>query len=302
MPYAVAIEQLKKTYSNGVNALAGISFRVEEGSFTAFLGKNGAGKSTTINIISTLLAPTEGEVHIFGHQLGVEDDAIRQEIGVVFQHPMLDGDLTVEENLRIRASFYRLSRSEAKKKIDELLSTLGIESVRKQKYKQLSGGQKRKADIARALLHSPRLLILDEPTTGLDPKSRKDLWDYILKLQQTTSMTLLLTTHYLDEVTDADVVVVIHEGQIKENATSQALRERYTKTKLRTYHSEAIQQLIHDKAIDHKQLADRVDLYFESSKTALAFVNEYPSLFDHFEILQGSMDDVFLSLTEGEAV
>ena len=300
MAHAVLIDKLKKTYPNGVKALNGISFTVEEGSFTAFLGKNGAGKSTTINIISTLLAPTEGEVQIFSHTLGVDDDAIRRDIGVVFLHPMLDEDLTVEENLRIRASFYNLSRKSANEKINELLSTLGIESVRKQKYKQLSGGQKRKADIARALLHNPRLLILDEPTTGLDPKSRKDLWDYILKLQQTTSMTLLLTTHYLDEVNDADVVVVIHEGQIKENATSQALRERYTKTKLRTYHTDEMLNLISSSKLEHKQLADRVDLFFDSSKAALAFVNQHEQLFDHFEIIQGSMDDVFLSLTEGE--
>jgi multidrug/hemolysin transport system ATP-binding protein len=298
---AISIRNVTKTYSNGVHALQGISFDVKEGSFTAFLGKNGAGKSTTINIISTLLEPTSGKVELFGHLLGKEDRSIRELIGVVFQHQMLDADLSVEENLRIRASFYGLHGKAALEKINDLLKTLGIEKVAKQRYKQLSGGQKRKADIARALLHEPKLLILDEPTTGLDPKSRKDLWDYILRLQESTSMTLLLTTHYLDEVNDADEVIVIHEGVIKEQATSSALREQYTKTKLRLPHSSELLQLVESLHLDYKQLADRIEVYFESSKEALAFINQHDSIINHFEIIQGTIDDVFISLTEGES-
>ena len=297
---AISIKNVTKKYQNEVTALKGINFEVKEGSFTAFLGKNGAGKSTTINIISTLLEPTDGEVSIFGHTLGKEDGIIRTLIGLVFQHPMLDDELTVEENLRIRASFYGLTGNLATHKIIELLQTLGIEGALKQKYKQLSGGQKRKADIARALLHEPKLLILDEPTTGLDPKSRKDLWDYILRLQASTSMTLLLTTHYLDEVNDADEVIIIHEGLIKEQSSSAALREQYTKTKLRTPFQDELKQLVTSNHQPFKERSDQLELYFDSSKDALTFLNKHESMFTHFEIIQGTMDDVFIALTEGD--
>ena len=297
---AISIKNVSKKYQNEVIALKGISFEVKEGSFTAFLGKNGAGKSTTINIISTLLEPTDGEVSIFGHTLGKEDGIIRTLIGVVFQHPMLDDELTVEENLRIRASFYGLTGNLATHKIMELLQTLGIEGALKQKYKQLSGGQKRKADIARALLHEPKLLILDEPTTGLDPKSRKDLWDYILRLQASTSMTLLLTTHYLDEVNDADEVIIIHEGLIKEQSSSAALREQYTKTKLRTPFQDELKQLVTTYHQPFKERSDQLELYFDTSKDALTFLTKHESMFTHFEIIQGTMDDVFIALTEGD--
>ena len=297
---AISIKNVSKKYQNEVTALKGISFEVKEGSFTAFLGKNGAGKSTTINIISTLLEPTDGEVSIFGHTLGKEDGIIRSLIGVVFQHPMLDDELTVEENLRIRASFYGLTGNLATNKIMELLQTLGIEGALKQKYKQLSGGQKRKADIARALLHEPELLILDEPTTGLDPKSRKDLWDYILRLQASTSMTLLLTTHYLDEVNDSDEVIIIHEGLIKEQSSSAALREQYTKTKLRTPFQDELKQLVTENHQPFKERSDQLELYFDTSKDALTFLTKHESMFTHFEIIQGTMDDVFIALTEGD--
>lgn len=299
---AITIKDLTKEYQNGVKALQGISLNVREGSFTAFLGKNGAGKSTTINIISTLLEATSGEVVIFGHHLGKEDAKIRELIGVVFQQPMLDQDLTVEENLRIRASFYGLKGNIAKTKIQSLLQTLGIEGIANQSYKQLSGGQKRKADIARALLHNPKLLILDEPTTGLDPKSRKDLWDYILRLQESTSMTLLLTTHYLDEVNDADDVIIIHEGVIKEQATSAALREKYTKTKLRTPHTDSLHQLLLTSNQSFRTKSDQLEVYFDSAKEALAFINANESLVEHFEIIQGTIDDVFIMLTEGDEI
>ena len=299
---AITIKDLTKEYQNGVKALQGISLDVREGSFTAFLGKNGAGKSTTINIISTLLEATSGEVVIFGHHLGKEDAKIRELIGVVFQQPMLDQDLTVEENLRIRASFYGLKGNIAKTKIQSLLQTLGIEGIANQSYKQLSGGQKRKADIARALLHNPKLLILDEPTTGLDPKSRKDLWDYILRLQESTSMTLLLTTHYLDEVNDADDVIIIHEGVIKEQATSAALREKYTKTKLRTPHTHSLHQLLLTSNQSFRTKSDQLEVYFDSAKEALAFINANESLVEHFEIIQGTIDDVFIMLTEGDEI
>jgi len=296
---AIEIQNLVKTYQNGVQAVKDVSFTVKEHSFTAFLGKNGAGKSTTINIISTLLSPTSGRVTVFGHEVGVDDALIRQSIGVVFQQSMLDPGLTVYENLLIRASLYHIKGQEAKDKINALAQTLGITDTLKQKYKQLSGGQKRKADIARALLHEPRLLILDEPTTGLDPKSRRDVWQYIQELKKRTKMTILLTTHYLDEVNDADEVLVIHQGQLIEQASSAVLREKYTKTMIR-FTTFAPQLFINQEQFE--PLADVFITRVNHPKDALAFLNEHSKVIDSFEVLQGTIDDVFLSITENDSV
>jgi len=296
---AIQIQNLVKTYQNGVQAVKDVSFTVKEHSFTAFLGKNGAGKSTTINIISTLLSPTSGRVTVFGHEVGKEDAAIRQSIGVVFQQSMLDPGLTVFENLLIRASLYGIKGQEAKDKITLLAQTLGISDTLKQKYKQLSGGQKRKADIARALLHEPRLLILDEPTTGLDPKSRRDVWQYIQELKKRTQMTILLTTHYLDEVNDADEVLVIHQGKLIEQASSAVLREKYTKTMIRFTTSEP-QMFLNQEQFE--PLADIFITRVNHPKDALDFLNKHAEVIDSFEVLQGTIDDVFLSITENDSI
>ena len=296
---AIQIQNLVKTYQNGVQAVKDVSFTVKEHSFTAFLGKNGAGKSTTINIIATLLSPTSGRVTVFGHDVGVDDALIRQSIGVVFQQSMLDPGLTVYENLMIRASLYGIKGQEAKDKITKLAQTLGISDTLKQKYKQLSGGQKRKADIARALLHEPRLLILDEPTTGLDPKSRRDVWQYIQDLKQRTQMTILLTTHYLDEVNDADEVLVIHQGQLIEQASSSVLREKYTKTMIRFTTSTPQQFLNQDQ---YESLSDVFIARVDHPKDALVFLNNHADVIDSFEVLQGTIDDVFLSITESDSI
>jgi multidrug/hemolysin transport system ATP-binding protein len=296
---AIQIRNLSKRYANGVQAIKDITFDVKEHSFTAFLGKNGAGKSTTINILSTLLGPTSGSVQVFGVELGVNDEQIRQSIGVVFQQSMLDPGLTVYENLVIRASLYGIKGQAAKEKIQSIAETLGISVTLHQKYKQLSGGQKRKADIARALLHEPRLLILDEPTTGLDPKSRRDVWQYIQALKQRTKMTILLTTHYLDEVNDADEVLVIHEGELIEQASSAVLREKYTKTMVRF--TTANPQFFLEKE-GFEQVADVVVVRVNHPKEALAFLNDHNDQIDSFEVVQGTIDDVFLSITERESV
>ena len=296
---AIQIQNLVKTYQNGVQAVRDISFTVKEHSFTAFLGKNGAGKSTTINIISTLLSPTSGRVTVFGHEVGKDDATIRQSIGVVFQQSMLDPGLTVFENLLIRASLYGIKGQEAKDKITLLAQTLGISDTLKQKYKQLSGGQKRKADIARALLHEPRLLILDEPTTGLDPKSRRDVWQYIQELKKRTQMTILLTTHYLDEVNDADEVLVIHQGELIEQASSAVLREKYTKTMIR-FTTSAPQMFLNQDQFE--PLADVFITRVNHPKDALTFLNQHAEVIDSFEVLQGTIDDVFLSITENDSI
>ena len=195
----IHVKELHKRYETAY-AVKGISFSVRANAFFALLGPNGAGKSTTIEIIATLLEKDSGIIEVDGHAIGSNDDAIRRTLGVVFQYSTLDAALTLRENLHIRGAFYGLQGEALQKRIEELDRVIGFKNYLDQPLKTCSGGQKRKADIARALLHNPKLLILDEPTTGLDPKSRKDIWHLILTLKEQHNMTLFLTTHYMEEV------------------------------------------------------------------------------------------------------
>lgn len=294
---AISVKNLFKSYGS-IHAVDDISFNVLEHSFTAFLGKNGAGKSTTINILATLLQKEAGEIKVFDHVLGQDDTKIRELIGVVFQQNMLDSKLTVYENLKIRAALYALHGTAFKNRLDELAPRIGIQDFLHQRYDKLSGGQRRKADIARALLNKPRILILDEPTTGLDPKSRKEIWQFIQKLRVEQNMSVLLTTHYLEEAYDADHVIVIHKGKIIDQASSVDLRAKYTKTKLYVT-SKKEQEAVFDQ-LPHlfEKKEARYQFRFDSPFAALALVNQYQDKIQHFEIIQGTMDDVFLSLTE----
>ena len=220
MSYAIEVRNLVKNYEN-VKAVQNINFTVEKDTFFAFLGPNGAGKSTTINIISTLLDQNDGIVKVLGFEVGKQDDEIRKRIGVVFQSSMLDDLLTVRENLLVRASFYGLDKEMFAKRLEEIGVYINVQDFLDQRYGKLSGGQRRKADIARALLNWPEVLILDEPTTGLDPKSRKDIWNLISKLRHEKELTIFLTTHYMEEVVDANKVVVIDEGIIVAQGSSE---------------------------------------------------------------------------------
>jgi multidrug/hemolysin transport system ATP-binding protein len=248
----------------------------------------------------TLTDITEGEITLFDKKVGPDDDAIRSMIGVVFQHSMMDDILSVMDNLTIRGSMYGLSKTQLQERIKEVSETLGIQSLLKQNYGSLSGGQKRKVDIARALLHHPRILILDEPTTGLDPKSRQELWQYIHKLKNHAKMTILLTTHYLEEVLDADQVIVIDQGVLVENASSHALREKYTKTKLFVSALSGLEAILSQNNIPFHHHQQRLLIPLSSPFDALPLIETYKSFIQSFEIIQGSMDDVFFALTESE--
>lgn len=294
---AIDIRNLSKSYGS-ICAVNNISFQVKEDSFTAFLGKNGAGKSTTINMLATLLKKDQGDVTIFNCKLGEQDEQIRAFIGVVFQQNMLDLSLSVYENLKVRAALYGLNGTALEERITLIGSQIGILDFLKQPYGDLSGGQRRKADIARALLHQPRLLILDEPTTGLDPKSRKEIWQFIQKLRQESNMTVLLTTHYLEEVYDADHVVVIDKGQLVDEGSSAELRAKYTKTKLFVTFFKQNESEFATHSHVYKQQEGRWQFRFSTSFEALDFVNQHRNKIQHFEIIQGTMDDVFLSLTK----
>ena len=298
---ALIINDVHKKYHNGVHAVKGISLSIDELSFTAFLGKNGAGKSTLMHMMSTLTDITSGSIKMFDYDVSHDDEKIRSLIGIVFQHSMMDDILSVYDNLSIRGSMYGLSKESLSARILEVSKTLDIESLLKREYGSLSGGQRRKVDIARALLHQPKILILDEPTTGLDPKSRQELWEYIHKLRVSSSMTILLTTHYLEEVMDADQVIVIDEGLLIENASSHALREKYTRTKLYLSGSESLHQALNHDEINYTVRQNRVVIQLTTPFESLNIVNKYQPLIQSFEVIQGTMDDVFFALTsEGQ--
>ncbi|PAT01987.1 ABC transporter [Candidatus Izimaplasma bacterium ZiA1] len=293
---AIEIKNLVKTYDDVV-AVKKISFDVEHNSFFAFLGPNGAGKSTTINIISTLLDYNSGTVRVYGNELSKNDSKIRDKIGVVFQQSMLDGLLTVIENLEIRSSFYGISKANLMIRLDEINEFIEIKPFLHQRYATLSGGQRRKADIARALINWPEILILDEPTTGLDPKSRKDIWRLINKLRTDKNVTIFLTTHYMEEVKDANKVVIINDGEIVAEGSSEELRDKYSSDRVKMIPKNGLEDKLNNDGIDFYIVNNTVNVNLENAFAGIDFVNKYKENIKDFEIIRGDMDDVFLNIT-----
>lgn len=295
----IKVNHLCKKYKE-VTAVKDISFTVQEGELFAFLGENGAGKSTTINMLCTILQKTSGEVSICGHELGREDDAIRSDIGIVFQNSVLDGKLTVEENLYTRGSYYGLSRKEIDAIFQKLAKSFELEEIRKRKYEKLSGGQRRRVDIIRALLHNPRILFLDEPTTGLDPKSRKLVWNYIDYLRKEKGMTIFLTTHYMEETKDADHVVILDKGEIIAFGTPAELKTEYASSRLVWYTEETseAESILRELSEQYDYDADHYNVRAEGD--VIDFLHRHKDVINDFEIVKGSMDDVFLQLTGKE--
>ncbi len=295
----IEINNLKKTYPDGTEAVKGISFYVEEGKFYSFLGQNGAGKSTTINMISTLLSVSSGDVIINGYKLDKQNEKIRESIGVVFQQSMLDDTLTVKENIELKANMYGYSKDEVKRRVTNVIRDLKLTDYENKHYKNLSGGQKRRADIARALVNTPKILILDEPTTGLDPHTRQLVWNEIRAVQVKYNMTVLLTTHYLDETIDSDYVIIIDRGKIKATGTPEDLRYKYSRDRLKILPNdmkELIEYLSQD-GISYKVDRDLLIISIEKTKDAIPLINKYIEHIKSFEVIAGSMDDVFIELS-----
>ena len=278
----VQVENLRKNYGS-VEAVKGISFAVREGSLFSLLGTNGAGKSTIIGILTTLLAKTGGGAEIGGFDVGRNPDGVRALIGVVFQDSVLDPLLTVRENLAIRGSLYDMGSSRLKSAVDNAVRLTDIGDFASRPYEQLSGGQRRRVDIARALINTPRLLFLDEPTTGLDPKTRRDIWRLIRDLQRSNGMTVFLTTHYMEEAAESDDIVVIHKGEIKAQGTPLELKTRYVSDLLKL-------TLTDGRYVEHK---------LEKTIDALPIIDGHRGRIANVEIINGTLDDVFLNLTEG---
>lgn len=296
MKNVIEVRNLSKSYGI-VDAVKNISFTVEKDSFFAFLGPNGAGKSTTINILSTLLEPDEGDIKVLGCTLGKDDAEIRKRIGIVFQTSMLDKNLTVKENLEIRASFYGISKIDLETRVKEINEFLEIQPFYHQRYTNLSGGQKRKADIARSLLNWPEILILDEPTTGLDPKSRKDIWKLIDKLRKEKEITIFLTTHYMEEASDATKVIVIDDGIIQAEGSSEELRVKYSYDRVKIIPKKGLVPLLDKNKVPYDVINDVIHIKLDTCFDGLEVIEQYRDYITEFEILRGDMDDVFLNIT-----
>lgn len=300
MANIIEVKGFEKSYGN-VKAVQGIDFAVEKGILFAFLGPNGAGKSTTIDTLCTILKCDKGEVYINGYRLGTQDKEIRKNIGVVFQNSVLDGILTIRENLIMRGSFYSLSKADLKKRINEVAEITGIGDILDRQYGKLSGGQKRRADVARALIHKPQILFLDEPTTGLDPKTRKTIWSSIAGIRKELGMTVFLTTHYMEEAASADNIVVIKEGKIVENGTPAYIKNKYTKDHIILYTTnEKVFNYLNSNGYDFVRKNDTVWITMNSMQNALQILNDVSGFIDSFEVIKGDMDDAFLSIIGGE--
>ncbi len=302
MKKIIEINNLKKTYPDGTKAVKGISFYVEEGKFYSFLGQNGAGKSTTINMISTLLSISSGDVVINGYKLDKQNEKIRESIGVVFQQSMLDDSLTVRENIELKANMYGYSKEEVKKRVNNVIRELKLTDYESKFYKNLSGGQKRRADIARALVNTPKVLILDEPTTGLDPHTRQLVWDEIRAVQVKYNMTVLLTTHYLDETIDSDYVVIIDKGAITATGTPEELRYKHSRDRIKILPSDikVLEEVFNKDSIDYKVDRDILIVNIDKTMDAIPLLNKYEKYIKSFEVIAGSMDDVFIELSSSE--
>lgn len=302
MSAIIEVKDLKKSYRSQ-EAVKGISFSVEEGSFFAFLGENGAGKSTTINIISTLLGKSSGKVIVNGHELDHDDQGIRQSIGIVFQNNTLDKFLTVRENVISRGHMYGLERKQLNARISELSSALDAGEILDKRYGSLSGGQKRKADIFRALIHTPKILILDEPTTGLDPHTRQKVWEVLDKLRQENNLTIFLTTHYMEEAAKADNVVIIDKGTIKEQGTPETLRLKYSYDRLVLMPLDIAKMGAQLEAGKHNYILDRdrIIVPIKHAFESLEIINTFKDNLNSFEVIRGNMDDVFINIIKEDS-
>lgn len=294
MKNIIEINHLDKSFGD-VHAVNDLSFCVKEGELFAFLGVNGAGKSTTINIMCAQLSKDAGSVIIDGYDLDKNAEKIKTELGVVYQNSVLDQALSVYDNLKYRASLYGITKDAFEKRLDILSQMLDFKDLLKRTVGKLSGGQRRRIDIARALLHSPKILILDEPTTGLDPQTRKTLWSVISDLRKNENMTVFLTTHYMEEAAEADFVVIIDSGKICAEGTPLELKNAYTGDFITLYQTN--EETVKTLGVPYEPMRDAFRLFVENTAKATQLIIKHPDVFIDYEITKGKMDDVFLAVT-----
>ncbi|HLI31760.1 MAG TPA: ATP-binding cassette domain-containing protein [Solirubrobacteraceae bacterium] len=298
--YAVYVRKLVKRYGD-LEAVAGIDFEVARGELFGFLGPNGAGKSTTINMLCTLVRPSSGVAYVAGHDVARERDAVRRQIGLVFQDQTLDGYLTAEQNLRLHAELYGMPRSTIAPRIAEVMSMMGLHERRRSLVNTFSGGMRRRLEIARGLLHSPRVLFLDEPTIGLDPQTRSSIWSYIRLLKAGADITIFLTTHYMDEAEHCGRIAIMDQGRIVALDTPDVLKASVGKDR--------VQIRTEDDAAAAAALRERFGIESSEAEGMLTFgVAEgeqfVPRLFAELgvpirsvSVSRPSLDDVFMSYT-----
>ena len=294
MEEIISIKNLNKTFKE-VKAVNNLSFKVKKGEFFAFLGINGAGKSTTISIMCGELTRDSGEVYIDGKNIDEQMESIKVKMGVVYQKNVLDDPLTVKDNLKFRAALYGIHGKEFEEKYEKLASLLDFADLSSRTYGKLSGGQKRRVDIARALIHDPEILILDEPTTGLDPQTRKTVWKVVNDLRKEKGLTVFLTTHYMEEVTDADYIVILNKGEIVAEGSPLELKNKYTGDFISIYNvsKEDIVLL----GLPFNEIPNGYPIEVANTYEATKLIINNPNLFKDYEVIKGKMDDVFLNAT-----
>ena len=290
----IEIKNLYKSYGK-VQAVKDLSFKVKEKEFFSFLGVNGAGKSTTISILCGILEKDSGSVFVDGVDISNDPDEIKKKIGVVFQNSILDKQLTVYDNLKTRASLYGIYDEEFNNKLNELIILLSLEEIIKRPIEKLSGGQKRRVDIARALIHDPKILILDEPTTGLDPQTRRAVWDVINKLREEKGITVFLTTHYMEEAVESNYIVIINKGEIAAEGKPIELKNKYALDYISLYNvSEAEVKSLNQ---EYEKIPNGYKITVSNINEATNLIINYPHIFRDYEITKGKIDDVFLNVT-----
>lgn len=293
----IKIENLEKSFGK-TKAVRKINLEVYEGSLFAFLGINGAGKSTTISMMYGGLKIDSGRITICGQDVATHLDKIKNQIGVVFQDSVLDKTLTVYENLKFRAGFYGIFGQEFKARYQELEKLFDLAEIKNQKIQKLSGGQKRRVDIARAIIHQPKILILDEPTTGLDPGTRSKVWRIISKLREDFKMTIFLTTHYMEEAADADYVTILDKGRIIAGGTPLELKTQYATDVLHLYGVEEAD--VKKLKLPYQKIHKDFQIKVKNSALVTNLIVKNPELFQDFELIKSTLDDVFLAVTKSK--
>lgn len=294
MEHIIEVKKLTKSFTKKT-VVDSISFSVEKGSLFAFLGQNGAGKTTTINMIIGLLNQEEGEILYQGSS---DFHGFKNKIGVVFQNNILDDFLSVEENLLTYSALYHNTKSGAREHYDRVIRLLSLEEVCKQQFRTLSGGQKRKAEIARALLTSPEILFLDEPTTGLDPRTRADVWAIIDNLKNDEGMTIFLTTHYMEETAAADKVAIINKGEIVVTGSPSELKTEYSSDQLiiTPFDARLLESQLKNHGLSYQKNSSTYTLEIASVPHSIDFLYNVKENIRFYEVIKGSMDDVFLNV------
>ncbi len=298
MSSIIEVKNFTKSYGN-FTAVNDITFDVQEGSVFAFLGPNGAGKSTTINTLCTIFEKTAGTLLIDGKDVTEQKSEVRAAIGVVFQDSTLDAKMTIEENLKMHCVFYNIPKNEVEERIQFVLTLVDLLAERKKLVSALSGGMKRRVEIARGLIHYPKVLFLDEPTTGLDPQTRAHIWEYIIKLQKERNITIFLTTHYMEEAEICDKIAIIDGGVIVAHDTPYALKKQYTKDKayITTKNGEVLEQLLLKHDLSYEKKEGYYKVIAENLEGLLQVLSDHKEEITNIEIKKGTFNDVFLEIT-----